>query len=199
MLILVSCTHGDKILSYNCNLVPRVLFLPPSRTRLVRYNCIYLLHRLFLYFFLCAKERLRDWERTKGRERELVARGVRAQGAMGRRKREKEKLLRVSSPPHDALRPSSLVNYYTFYFCAGDWGRGSMLGTYTLRSMHVLLYWRKFLHIGCFDIWLCVVLLAGHTTSESAVFWSSDIPNGACSPQIRSTSFVCEAVVSSLS
>ena len=29
---------------------------------------------------------------------------------MGRGKREKEKLLRVSSPPHDPLRPYSLVN-----------------------------------------------------------------------------------------
>ena len=28
-------------------------------------------------------------------------------------------------PAHDSLCPSSLVNNYTFYFCEGDWGRGS--------------------------------------------------------------------------
>ena len=38
------------------------------------------------------------------------------QGAMGRKE--------VSSPPHDSLRPSSLVNYYMYYSRAGDWGRG---------------------------------------------------------------------------
>ena len=36
-------------------------------------------------------------------------RGARAQGAMGRGKREKEKSLRASSPSHDPLRPYSLV------------------------------------------------------------------------------------------
>ena len=149
-------------------------------------------------FFLSAKN---DWE--TGREQKGAS-GSWQREEFERRERwegekEREKSLRVSSPPNGSLHPSSLVNCYTFYFCAGDWGRGSMLGTYTLCSMRVSLYWRKFLHIGCFDIWLCVVLLAGHTMSESAVFWSSDIPNGACSPQIRSTSFVCETVVCSLS
>ena len=52
------------------------LYLPPPQA--------------FLILFSLRKERLGDWERTKGRERELVARGVRAQGAMGRRKRERK-------------------------------------------------------------------------------------------------------------
>ena len=68
----------------------------------------------FSYFFLA---RLGDWERARRRERELVA------------IEERVCRLRVSSPPHDSLRPSSLVNYYFMYYSrAGDWGRGSCLG-----------------------------------------------------------------------
>ena len=40
-----------------------------------------------------------------------------------RRRKEVKKVAPRSSPPHDSLRPSSLVNYYFFYYRAGDWGR----------------------------------------------------------------------------
>ena len=60
----------------------------------------------FSYFFLA---RLGDWERAIRRERQLVA------------IEERECRERWEG---DSLRPSSLVNYYMYYFRAGDWGRG---------------------------------------------------------------------------
>ena len=69
----------------------------------------------FLIFFLSEKS---DWE--TGRQQK---------GASGSWKRVRSSSAgsdgkEINSPPLDSLRPSLLVNYYTCFFHAGDWGRG---------------------------------------------------------------------------
>ena len=93
----------------------------------------------FSYFFLA---RLGDWERARRRERELVA--IEEHECRERWEGEKEG---VSSPPHDSLRPSSLVNYYMYYSRAGDWGRGSFdkafKGTHVCHSRTIKFYFNS--------------------------------------------------------
>ena len=65
----------------------------------------------------------------------------------GRERWEGENI--VSSPPHDSLHPSSLVNHYSFYFRASNWGRGkawdaliNKLSKYKILLMQVYIHCR---------------------------------------------------------